>query len=260
MNAPLLSTQALRVDVHDPQGSRTLINSLDLTLQPGEILAILGRNGVGKSTLLATLAGLRTPAAGEVRLWGQRYTDLSPRQAAQQRGWLAQSQHDPFATSALETVLSGRHPWLERFAWESAEDKAIALRALEDVGMAGFAQRNINTLSGGERQRVNIATLLAQQPQLYLLDEPLSYLDLNHQIAVLDLFRQRAQAGACVVMVLHDPNLARRYADHILLVGEHGESCCDRTELALTPGILSRLYGHPLREIGPDDQRWFVPE
>lgn len=259
MNTPLLTASAVRVEVHDAQGPRTLINSLDMTLHPGETLVILGRNGVGKSSLLTTLAGLRPPAAGEIRLCGQPYAAHGPRRAAQLRGWLAQSQHDPFATSVLETVLTGRHPWLERFAWESEDDRQLALQALAEVGMADFATRSVNTLSGGERQRVNIATLLVQQPRLFLLDEPLAALDLNHQIAVLELFRQRARAGAAVVMVLHDPNLARRYGDQVLLVGEQGESCIGTVAEALTPGILSRLYGHQLQEIGPPGAGWFVP-
>lgn len=255
MNA-LLETRSLDVTI----GQRSIVSAMNLSLTPGECLAVLGRNGAGKSTLLATLAGLRAPTAGEVRLGGDDLTALSFREAALRRGWLGQTQSDPFASTVLETLLTGRHPHLGRWAWEGAEDLRIAREALGAVGLAGFEQRQMPTLSGGERQRVALATLLTQQPLLFLLDEPLVHLDLNHQIAVLELFAGAARdCGAAVVMVLHDPGLAWRYCTRTLLLHGDGEFELGNSEDLLTAERLSRLYGHPLRTLEDQGRRWFVP-
>ena len=254
--APILAATGLVVQI----GQRDVCCGLDLALNPGECLAILGRYGAGKSTLLSTLAGLRGPVAGEVRLMGRSYAELGPREAACRRGWLGQHRGDLFASSVLETVLAGRHPHLGRWEWESAGDAKLARLALQEVGLAGMESRDIQTLSGGERQRLAIATLLTQAPALYLLDEPLAHLDLNHQIAVLDLFAARARAGAAVVMVLHEPALAWRYCQRILVIHGDGRSDCgDRADM-LTAERLSRLYGHPLQVVDVDGQRAFLPQ
>lgn len=257
MTGPLLEACGLQVDV----GGRTVVAGLDLALEAGQCLGILGRNGAGKSTLLATLAGLRPPAAGEVRLEGEPFTRFSPREAARRRAWLGQVQADPFASGVLETVLTGRHPHLGRWQWESEDDTCIARQALDAVGLAGMEKREVQTLSGGERQRLAIATLLAQAARLYLLDEPLAHLDLNHQMAVLELFAGAARdCGAGVVMVLHDPGLAHRYCDRIVLVAGDGSTEQGTADDMLTADRLSRLYGYRLRVIDADGRRCFIPE
>ena len=255
MSTPLLAAHALSVSI----GGNLVVRELNLALHPGECLVILGRNGVGKTTLLHSLAGPHAADAGEVRLVGKTYSDLGHRGAARLRGLLPQRQEDVFAATVLETVLIGRHPHLARWDWESAADAALARAALETVGLADFAARAIHTLSGGERQRVALATLLVQQPRVYLLDEPLAHLDLNHQVAVLELMRRRVrEEGAALVMVLHDVNLAARSCDRALLLFGEGEY-----ELGdAVPDVrdLSRLYGHPLRVIQDGERRWLVPE
>lgn len=254
--APLAARQ-LVVEV----GGRRVIDGLDLNVAAGECLGILGRNGAGKSTLLTTLAGLRPPAQGEVLLAGTPYPQLNPRAAALQRGWLGQFQQDPFGASVLETALAGRHPHLGRWDWESAADAAKVREALSLLGLAGMEQRQVHTLSGGERQRLALATLLVQAPGVYLLDEPLSHLDLNHQMAVLRLFSQLAHTqGAAVVMVLHEPALAHRFCDRALLI--HGDGRCIQgtADETLTAAQLSELYAYRLRQISDGDQRCFIPE
>ncbi len=252
----LLETRDLTVSV----GGHVVCRDLNLSLAAGERLAILGRNGAGKSTLLSVLAGLRSADVGEVRLGGETYAALGPRAAAKRRGWLAQRHSDAFASTVLETALTGRHPHLGRWDWESKRDTEIARGALQAVGLAELEERDVQTLSGGERQRLAIATLLTQAAPLYLLDEPLAHLDLNHQIAILNLFAGAAQdCHAGLVMVLHEPGLADRYCDRALLV--HGDGRCElgACRELLTAERLGSLYGHPLKEVVSDDRRWFIP-
>ncbi len=257
MSAPLLEARQLSVAI----GSQQVVDRINLELCPGERLAILGRNGAGKSTLLATLAGLRPPANGAILLDGEDAAHLHPRSAALRRAWLGQFQSDPFGSTVLETALTGRHPHLGRWDWESRHDAELARSALDAVGLAGFEARQIHTLSGGERQRLAIATLLTQAASLYLLDEPLAHLDLNHQMAVLELFAGAARdCGAGVVMVLHDPALAHRFCDRALLVHGDGRSELGAVDDILTAEKLSELYGYRLRQLEDRGHRCFIPE
>jgi iron complex transport system ATP-binding protein len=263
--APLLEADRLALRI----GERWLCCEFSLSLAAGECLALLGPNGAGKTTLLHTLAGLREPTVGEVRLGGRPYAAWPALEAARFRGLLAQQQPDHFAASVLESVLIGRHPHLGRWGWEGERDVALAECALADVGLAGFAARDVLTLSGGERQRVAIATLLAQAPRLFLLDEPLNHLDLHHQIATLELFRCRCDeggggsaggAGCGVVMVLHDINLAARYADHVILLDGRGGVVAGARERVLRADLLSQAFGHPLRRFEVDGRPTFLPD
>jgi iron complex transport system ATP-binding protein len=249
----ILQARQLSVSI----GLHKVCLGLDLDLAPGARLAILGRNGAGKSTLLSTLAGLRGADAGSLLLGGKSYAELGPHAAARLRGWLGQDRADPFASTVLETVLTGRHPHLGRWAWESSADAEVARAALAATGLADMEARELHTLSGGERQRVAIATLLAQQPRLYLLDEPLAHLDLNHQIATLELLSRRArEEGIAVAMVLHDPNLALRYCDQAVLLFGDSRHIAGAVAEVIDAATLSSLYGHPLRRV----ENFFVPE
>lgn len=257
MSLPLLEARELSVEI----GGKTVVDRMNLSIAAGERLAILGRNGAGKSTLLSTLAGLRPPLAGAVLLDGEDCTLLPPRQAALRRAWLGQFQNDPFGSTVLETALTGRHPHLGRWDWESSRDVELARGALAAVGLSGVETRQVHTLSGGERQRLSIATLLTQAAMLYLLDEPLSHLDLNHQMAALDLFAGTARdCGAAVVMVLHDPALAHRFCDRALLVYGDGRYALGTVDDILTAKTLSELYGYGLRQIDDQGHRCFIPE
>ncbi|WP_211165991.1 ABC transporter ATP-binding protein [Azoarcus sp. TTM-91] len=252
---PLLQAGGLGVRI----GERWLCRDLDLLLQPGECLAVIGANGAGKTTLLHTLAGLRPAAAGQLALAGRALQHWPLRELARFRGLLAQQQPDHFTASVLETVLVGRHPHLGRWDWEGAEDERLAHVALAEVGLEGMAARDILSLSGGERQRVALAALLAQAPALFLLDEPLNHLDLRYQIAVLTLFRRLAEAGRGVVMVLHDINLAARFADRIVLLDGHGGACAGSRDEVLQPALLEAAFGHPLRRVEVEGRVLFIP-
>jgi iron complex transport system ATP-binding protein len=257
MSAPWLEAAQLEVSI----GGHRVCSDLNWRVEAGQSWAILGRNGAGKSTLLATLAGLREPATGRIELGGSPYAALTPRAAALRRAWLGQTQADPFGSTVLETALTGRHPHLGRWDWESQRDTNLALGALAAVGLAGMEERQIHTLSGGERQRLAIATLLAQAAPLYLLDEPLAHLDLNHQMAVLELFAGAARdCGAGVVMVLHDPALAHRFCDRALLIDGDGHCELGAADAVLTAEKLSALYGYPLRQFQDSGRRSFIPD
>lgn len=263
MNSPLLSTllqtTGLTVDI----GGKTVCSQLDVTINAGQRWGLLGINGVGKTTLLHTLAGLRAPTQGEIRLGDSLLDELPRRRIAQQIGLLLQADEDAFPGTVLETVLTGRHPWLGQWQWEGEEDRALAMAALKDVGLDGFEQRQLNTLSGGERRRLALATLFTQQPKLFLLDEPTNHLDPHHQIGLLGLLDQRvadAASGRASLMILHDINLATRFCDHLMLLFGEGEALCGPAKDILNTEILTRLYGHPVIAVDGPNGAVFLPD
>ncbi|MEJ1966448.1 MAG: ABC transporter ATP-binding protein [Gammaproteobacteria bacterium] len=239
-------------------GSRQLVTELSIEFGAGEFTAILGRNGSGKTLTLHTLAGLRRAQQGQVRIDGTPLDSMKRRAIARRVGLLMQDVEESFVTTALEAVLIGRHPHLASWQWESAEDERIARDALARVSMLELADRTTDGLSGGERRRVAIASLLSQEPQVFLLDEPTNHLDPHHQVAVLDLFRQQADAGRTVIATLHDPTLAARFADRVILLFGDGRWTSGVTREALTAESLSQLYLTPMVELAADGRRAFV--
>lgn len=239
-------------------GARALVSELSVDFAPGEVVAILGCNGAGKTLTLHTLAGLRPPYAGSVHLDGTTLGALSRRAVALRLGFLAQDLEDAFVTTVLEMVLLGRHPHLALWQWETAEDERIARESLAAVDMADFAERRTDTLSGGELRRVAAASLLAQRPGVYLLDEPTNHLDPHHQVGVLKLFHDLSRNGATVITTLHDPTLAARFADRVLLLFGDGRWSAGPAREMLTAVTLSDLYRSPMVEIEKDGRRVFV--
>jgi iron complex transport system ATP-binding protein len=239
-------------------GGRELVRALSVEFAPGEVVAILGRNGSGKTLTLHTLAGLRAPAAGTISLDGAAMAQLPRRAVALRLGLLPQDFEDAFVSTAIETVLIGRHPHLSLWQWESAEDERLAHEALRAVDMEEFATRRTDTLSGGEQRRVAVAALLAQQPAIFLLDEPTNHLDPHHQLAVLSLFRALADSGHTVITTLHDPTLAARFADRVLLLHGDGRWAFGHVGTTLTAESLSELYVARMIELGQNGRRVFV--
>lgn len=255
LGEPVLEAVDLRLSI----GTRCLFQGLSWRVGRGECWGILGLNGAGKTSLLHVLAGVRRPDAGEVRLGGRALSHYSPRELALRRGLLEQSCFDAFSSTVLETALIGRHPHLGPWAWETRADVDTAWSALEAVGLADFARRDVLTLSGGERRRLALATLLTQDPPLLLLDEPTASLDLHHQVAMLDLLAQLRAAGKTSIMVLHDISLAARYCDHLVLLDGAATRLGTAEEL-LRPQWLEACFRHPIRALR-DGERWaFVPE
>lgn len=243
---PQLSLHGLGLRV----GGRTLFDALDLTMRPGELWCVLGPNGVGKSTLMAVLAGLRPAERGEVLLDGEPLATLArqrPDLLARRRAYLPQAIHDTFSMTVHDAVAVGRHPHLSGWGWSGRDDDAVVAALLEALDLADLAGRDVLTLSGGERQRVSLAAVLAQQAPLLLLDEPLAHLDLRHQILVLDTLARLTGAGRhAAMLILHDLNLARRYATHALLMAEDGSCLHGPADEILTPAHCSRALRTPI--------------
>lgn len=237
---------------------RTLVRDLTVAIRGGSITSILGCNGAGKTMTLHTLAGLRAPASGAITVDAQDISGVPRRTLARTIGLLTQTTDDPFPSSVLDTVLIGRHPHIGFWQWENDSDRAIARTALAAVGLQEFIERDIATLSGGERRRVAIATILAQNPDVFLLDEPTNHLDPHHQIDVLRLLRTRANAGHAIAMSLHDAGLAARFSDYALLLFGNGEWLAGPTNEVLTEATITRLYGVPVRQIEWESGRTFV--
>ena len=259
----LLTVESLDIRVGQPDGSptpsRELVTDLSFKAGPGEFIAVLGRNGCGKSLTLHTLAGLRTPQGGRVMLNGTALTELPRRLIAQRLALLPQDREAALPLSVFETTLLGRHPhvgWLQR---ESADDRQIVAAALARMGVAHCASRLLATLSGGEQRRAAMAGLLAQAPQVYLLDEPTNHLDPHHQVDVLLAFKECCAKGALVIATLHDPTLAERCADRVLLMSGDGRWQLGPTAQILNAAVLSQLYATPMQELSGGGRRAFIP-
>jgi len=247
------------IDVTVRVPGRLLVGNLAVEFRPGSLVAVLGCNGAGKSSLLHVLAGLAAPAAGEVRLGGKSLAAWPRRGLARQLGLLTQASEDPFPGTVLDTALVGRHPHIEFWQWESEADRDVARDCLAAVNLAGLEWRDVATLSGGERRRLAIATVLAQEPQVFLLDEPIQQLDPQHQLDVLRRFRALADAGRTVVLSLHDPGLAARFADRVLLLFGDGRWRHGTAADSLDEAAIAELYGIAVRELRWEGGRTFVP-
>ncbi|MFZ2508519.1 MAG: ABC transporter ATP-binding protein [Steroidobacteraceae bacterium] len=251
---PRLSAAGVDIEV----GGRKLVRQLTFAARSGEFIALLGRNGVGKTLTLHTLAGLRAPAAGSVELDGRKLAAWSGGERARRLALLPQTAEDPFPSTVFETALIGRHPHLPFWQWEGAGDFRSANAALAAVGLAALAARDVATLSGGERRRLEIATLLSQDAAVCLLDEPTNHLDPLHRNEVLELFRARASAGGIVIAALHDATLAARHADYALLLHGDGRWQYGDARSTLNAQNLSALYQVPVEELSARGKRVFV--
>ncbi|WP_030687039.1 ABC transporter ATP-binding protein [Streptomyces sp. NRRL B-1347] len=220
MTAPAgarLTTRELTLAYED----RTVVHALDLAVPDGAVTVIVGPNACGKSTTLRALGRLLKPKGGAVLLDGEELAKLPTRRVAQRIGLLPQTPVAPEAITVADLVARGRQPhqrWWQQ--WSDADERAVT-EAMERTDVTALAERPVDELSGGQRQRVWIAMALAQETELLLLDEPTTYLDISHQVEVLDLVRQlNHDRGRTVAVVLHDLNQAARYADHLVAMKE----------------------------------------
>ena len=230
------------------------VHDVSVTIERGGIVGILGPNGSGKTTLLRLAGGLLTPAAGRVTLDGTDLTAMPRRALAARIAMVPQETHLAFDYSVLEVALMGRYPHLGPFELEGPRDLAIAREALGATGTAGLEERRFSTLSGGEKQRVVIASALAQQADILLLDEPTASLDLGYQLEVGELLgRLNRERGLTVVVATHDLNFAASLCHSLVLLREGRVLAAGRTGATLTADTVLALYGVTAR-VRFDDQ------
>ncbi|MGW3436104.1 ABC transporter ATP-binding protein [Streptomyces bacillaris] len=223
---------------------REVLRGIDLSVGAGELVALVGLNGCGKSTLLKLAAGLLTPGEGRVLLDGDDVARLPRRAAARRVALLHQSAPAVPALTVRQLVRQGRYAARGPLGMLRDGDDEVVARALADVGVTGWADRPVDALSGGERQRVRLAMALAQDAPLLLLDEPTTYLDLRHQLEVLQtVVRLRAERRLTVVMVLHDLNHASRFADRIVALREGRIAADGPPGEVVTEQLLAEVLG-----------------
>jgi len=232
-------------------GGREVLRGVSLALARGTMLGVLGPNGSGKTTLLRCLMGFLPPRSGHVRLQGRDVARWPRRDFARQVAVVPQEMPTDFPLSVEELVLIGRVPHLPArgLGFESDRDRQAAAAALESCGLTAQRARPLHQLSGGELRRAFLARALAQETPFLLLDEPTSALDLRQQLAILDLLRERARAGAGVLVVLHDVNLAAAHCDHIVVMKEGAVAADGPPQQALDPGVLGDVYGVDLSAV-----------
>jgi iron complex transport system ATP-binding protein len=205
-------------------GEVPIVERVSFDAAPGEFVALMGRNGAGKSTVLDLIAGLRTPTSGTISLDGQPLSTWDPRQRARAIGHLPQSVHASAAMTVDQVVMMGRYPHADQW-FETDADRAAAARAMAECGCLELRGRHLGTLSGGERQRVLLAACLAQQPRVLLLDEPAAFLDIDQQLHCFDLLARQAASGVTCIAVSHDINLALEFCTRLIVLANRTVVC-----------------------------------
>ena len=243
--AQQLDSTALHVkDLSVGYGERTVLDTLNVDIKRGAVTSIVGPNGCGKSTLLRTMSRLLNPAKGEIVLDGKSIHDIPTRKLATQLGLLPQTPIAPDGIVVADLVGRGRTPHQGILGRWSQQDYDIVAEALETTGISDLAERSIDELSGGQRQRVWIAMALAQRTETLLLDEPTTYLDVKHQLDVLDLLTElNRDRGTTIVMVLHDLNLAARYSDELVAVSGGKVFAHGHTREVITKENVKSVFG-----------------
>lgn len=228
--------------VYFSYGAKPVLKDLSVSFRAGELCAVVGPNGCGKTTLIRLLSGLNRPSGGSVLLNGKPLAEYSRKELAKQIALLPQGRPVP-EISVEDTVADARFPYLDLTRRLSTKDRQAVERALAQTDTAQLREKNLRELSGGERQRVYLAMLLAQETPTVLLDEPTTYLDLRHQLAGMEMLRQMRDQGKCVVAVLHDLPLAFRFCDRVLVL-QNGTVCADGVPEEVAQGkSLEEAFG-----------------
>ena len=242
----------------EPKSKRTILKPISFDLPPGEVLGVVGPNGAGKSTLLRLLYRYHAPTIGLVKVDGVDIWSVPAHKAAQTVAAVLQEQPTDFALTVREIVALGRTPHRKGFGGGAgARDTAIVQDALDQLGLAHFASRQLGTLSGGERQRVMVARALAQEPRLLILDEPTNHLDMRHQLEVLALIRE---LPLTIVTSLHDLNMATAVCDHVLMLQGGAPLSFGTPQTVLTESAVSQAFQVIARQerLAPSDTKHFT--
>jgi len=225
-------------------GDSIIIKELDIEIPKGEITVFIGGNGCGKSTLLRSIARLLKPQAGSILLEGEAISKLSTKEIARKMAILPQSPAAPEGLTVLQLVKQGRYPYQSWLKQWSEEDEEKVTNALAATGIDHLKDRTVDSLSGGQRQRAWIAMTLAQDTDIILLDEPTTYLDMMHQIEILDLlYELNEKEGRTILMVLHDLNLACRYAHNIVAIKDQKIFAQGKPEVVINCGLVKNVFG-----------------
>lgn len=225
------------------RGGRNILDQVSVRIEPGEFLSIVGPNGSGKSSLLRALSGIWKISEGAVRVNGKDLYELARRELARRIAFVPQDTRMDFAFTSEEVVAMGRHPRRGRFERASPDDRRAIDAAIASCDIEHLRGRFVNTLSGGERQRVAIARSLAVEPDIILLDEPTSSLDIQHGLEILNLCRNLSQLGKSIVLATHDLNAVARYATQVVLMESGKVAYAGHCEGILNFNVLDRVFG-----------------
>ena len=237
---PTLSAENLTLGY----GSKIICEALDVTIPGGQLTVIVGPNGCGKSTLLKSLCRLLTPKQGHVILNGEQIQRMPSKEVAKLLGFLPQSSPTPDRVTVEELIARGRHAHQGLFSQWSIEDERAVKQAMHATRVEEFAEHSVDALSGGQRQRVWIAMLLSQQTPILMLDEPTTYLDISHQLELLELFKKlKQQQGSTIVAVLHDLNQACRYADNLIVLSGGKIVAQGSPDELMTESLVKQVFG-----------------
>ncbi|MEZ4527139.1 MAG: ABC transporter ATP-binding protein [Desulfobacterales bacterium] len=222
---------------------KRILDSLSFSVFQGDFFILIGPNGSGKTTLMKVLTGILN-AEGELRIQGKSVKDFRRRELARKIAFVPQQISDDFPFTVRETVIMGRSPRMGMLGIETQTDKDMADQVMEFTAVAHLADRHLNRISGGELQRVFIARALCQEPEILLLDEPTAFLDLAHQIQIMDMLETlRKEKNLTIVMVSHDINLAAMYGTRLMLMKQGKIVCTGTPEEVLTFSTLEQVYG-----------------
>jgi iron complex transport system ATP-binding protein len=255
MTKPQLTCTNLTVSIN----GQTLVRDLSLDIAPGSFVCLLGTNGVGKTLTLHSLAGLRETADDAVHLCGDAINTLARKDIGKRLGMLLQIQEDAFPLTVLESTMMGRYPHMDIWQWPDGQDRALVRNALEAFDLLGLEDRLLSQLSGGERERVALATLMVQDPAIWLLDEPMNHLDPQHQLDVLHTLRKVAARDRIIMASMHNPAMAMRFADYALLLYGNGEWEFGAVAELLEPTRLQRVYQTPFDYFSNGEQQVLLP-
>ena len=229
-------------DLHYSYGPKEVLHGIDLTVEPGEVVALLGPNGSGKSTLIRTACNIDRPTSGRILIDGEDMASMDLEEIAKIISYVPQSGQYAEYDTVLDTVLVGRSPYM---GWEPTDnDLEIVQKAMEYMGILDLADQYINELSGGQRQRVFIARSIAQDPKLFVFDEPTSSLDLRYQFESMKMMSDLVHNnGTMMLVALHDLNLALRFSDRIVMIKDGNVVSDGIPEEVLTPELIESVYG-----------------